>query len=242
MVEKSSLKRLGWIALVFMLAPGANAIMNGQPVEVADPVALVSVKLTKQYDPMGPTDCSGTRITRNHILTAAHCVSVAKHTVFAGGISFRVIQARAHPEWDDSTDAYDFAVLKVEGAPPLGPVAVIADARDKELAIGDVLTVAGSGYTEVGGDGVLYKTQLRVKTPYYSRTEILTAGVRTGVCGGDSGGGYLQLGPVIKVFGVVSSTVTDDRYGCDDHVFMANVMRASDWIRDSIRGMEEPWE
>ena len=225
--------------LFVTLTPSAHAIRNGRLVKTTDPVAQVSVKLTEEHGPTGPTDCTGTRIAYRLVLTAAHCVSVANHAVFVNGASFRVTKAWTHPEWNDDTDAFDFAILKVEGDPPGGRVAEIADPTDKPLKIGAALTVAGAGFTGTGGDGILYKTKLKVKTAQNSTTEFFTTGSRTGVCGGDSGGGYLKTGSSVKIFGVVSTTIKTDRYGCDHRVYMADVSKASDWIRETILKSEE---
>lgn len=199
--------------------------MRGQPPKPE--IAQVSVKLTSKNNPTGSTDCSGTRIARDYILTAAHCFASSKHAV-VNGVSYPVADKWKHPKWNNNTDAFDFAVLYVRGLPE-GPVAKLPGAAEK-IKVGDQLTVAGFGYTETGSDGKLGQTSLTIKKPDYTETEILATGKGTGICGGDSGGGALKAGTPLTIVGVSSSTAGADKYGCDDHVYFANVSVVTRWI------------
>jgi hypothetical protein len=223
------------ILALLLSASSAWAIMAGSEVPAGDPVARVSVKLASRRHSIGYSDCSGTRIAENFVLTAAHCWDVARFATLPDGTVAQVERSWRHERWNNDTDDYDFLLLKLKGHLPSGPAAELPDAG---AVPGESLIMAGFGYTETGVDGILHETSVRVVR--LSETQIQVAGAGTGMCGGDSGGGNFRVSAGrIVLAGVNSSTPEDDRYGCDDEGSLGDVSLIRDWIRAKISAAAE---
>ena len=220
-------------AFILLFQSHAFGVMCGSSVKADDWFAQVSVKITSRNNPKGPTDCSGTRIAPRFVLTAAHCASSSRYGVFSNGANVRVKKVYRHPRWNNNTDAFDFAILEFDDSAPAGPVAGLPE-QGERLQRGAAITIAGSGYTHRGGDGRLHIAQHRLANPSYTATEMSTIGERvagcgrTGMCGGDSGGGNFD--EKRRLVGISSSTAGEDRYGCHRQGYLANVATVRTWI------------
>ncbi len=139
------------LACLLMCAPAFAVTGNAPPAEgfAARPIVML-------VDPRGDL-CTGTALTRDLVLTAAHCVAGKldyRVKTFQTGQTIAVRAIALHPRFDlasygASRATADVALIKL--AAPLGELvqpARLAPAR--RVAVGETLTIAGFGVTEAG--------------------------------------------------------------------------------------------
>jgi len=199
-------------------APG---VMGGEKIGIESPMARSTVAL---YDERMGTLCTGTLITEELVLTAAHCVypgtltllvyfvqNIKEATAFSRKYAFKAIRHENYKSGgEDKKDAADIALVRISGPLPAGykPVPFYSD-TDK-IKASDEMIVAGYGLSWAwgmkGGAGVLRSTTLKVKDPQFSRTEFtFNQSLKHGVCSGDSGGpAYIKKDGKIYLVGVAS--------------------------------------
>lgn len=142
--------------------------------------------------------CTGTFITSNHVLTAAHCIPDAGEVVIgARGYRGNVIKAVTHPLYNGSVNSpFDVAVVTVRQPTDAPPVPLLLSQSVKD---GDSVVVYGYGVDQEGLDIVSRVEQggLPLKA-----TTLDIVGVEPGTvtsqsdgtgdsCQGDSGGALL---------------------------------------------------
>ena len=200
--------------------------------------------------------CTGTALTRELVLTAAHCVPA--------GLAYRIkayqdgeeIAARAiarHPRFDfasymASRATADLALIKL--ASPLPDVIVPAAlAAARRVKVGETLTIAGFGTVAASsalGLGVPRMAKLTVTGKpgsfqirlYDGATRNRSAGL--GACTGNSGApAFDGEGPL--VIGVVSwSTAPEDEEGCGGLTGLTPLLAYRGWILDTARKYNSP--
>src|SRR5262245_40817925 len=195
--------------------------------------------------------CTGTALSRDLVLTAAHCVSrKVDYTIkpYQTGLPIRVRAIARHPRFDQASYAAsrataDIALLKL--AAPLPDIVVPATlAAPRRVAVGDTLTIAGFGVTVAGtahGLGLPRMATLTVTgTPVTSQIRLYdtaTRNPRFGLCGctGDSGSpAFDGDGPM--VIGVVTwSTAPRDQEVCGGLTGVTPLLLYRDWILETAR-------
>jgi len=164
--------------------------------------------------------CGGSILTRNTLITAAHCVSGAQPTALSvrvnsllhasGGIIYQIARFIVHANYNSGTIDSDIALLYTSTAIELGTqaqtIALVAQGHDPQAP--EVNAVSGWGTTSESGS--LSTTLKTVDIPTVSREQcnsqygagritdtMYCAGISAGgidACQGDSGGPYVING------------------------------------------------
>jgi secreted trypsin-like serine protease len=203
------------------IARGQARIVGGDPVEIANHPWQVALIRSVPAEPTRSQFCGGSVIADSWILTAAHCIrsSVVRedparlHVVvgtsqfFVGGERIPVAALHVHPQYNTTTNDFDFALLRLARPVAMGAGAVTRPIEpagaSAQIADGAKAFVSGWGATSEGGPGSL--DLLGVEVPVVSTSvcnrpesyngditaNMLCAGRETGgvdSCQGDSGG------------------------------------------------------
>lgn len=166
-------------------------VFNGEQCSVSNsPVVSLTLK-GLEGETLGT--CSGTLITRNDILTAAHCLVseqgvVAGIEVFTNGIVQDATDAFVHPRYDLTVSSpFDIGVITVANDFPVTPMSILLS---KSAEVGQKATVYGYG---LNGEELQDRFDLRAARVIISS---VSAGyivseadkTNTSICPGDSGG------------------------------------------------------
>jgi secreted trypsin-like serine protease len=200
--------------------------------------------------------CTGTALTRDLVLTAAHCVArpvPQRIRLYQSVETIAVRSIARHPRFSMAAYAAsrataDVAVVKL--ASPLPDIVVPAAlAAARRAAVGEVMTIAGFGVTQSGtarGLGLPREAQLTVTGKPGSLqirlVDAATDNTRPGLggCTGDSGGPvYDGVGPL--VIGVVSwSTAASNEEGCGGLTGVTPLLNYRAWIVETAQKLGSP--
>jgi len=233
------------IMILLLCAPAFALTGNAPPAS-----GLAARSIVMVVDPRGDL-CTGTALSRDLVLTAAHCVASrrdAEVKIFSSGQTIAVLSVALHPRFDLASYAAsrataDVALLKLAG--PLDDAVTPASlARARRVAAGETLTIAGFGVTAAGtarGLGVPRMATLTVTGKpgslqirlYDQATRNMRAGL--GACTGDSGAPAFEPASG-AVIGVVSwSTAPGDQEGCGGLTGVTPLLLYRAWIIDTAR-------
>jgi Trypsin len=175
--------------------------------------------------------CTGSLLSADTVLTAAHCVAregavrwpygfLRGEDVRLGGELARVLDGAVHPEYDDFLHSADLAVLRIAGgAPRAATLAVDGDVP----RVGSAVRIFGFGAGAVAPNRRDAEVTGQVGDSFR---------YQPGTCPGDSGGPVLA-GDGATVAGVVS---TGDA-GCSTARAVA-VAAHADWIGEAIEYLD----
>lgn len=171
-------------------------IINGtQCSESRSPVVQLLIR-----DNSGSTSlCSGTVITPQHILSAAHCFisgfggasSVSSVTVAADGEQFDVARITVHPgaTLTESSFINDVAIISLRANTRLPAVPILAG---EPIESGALITIFGFGLDENGGLQTLRSGEMRISDVTQNHLIAPYEGQGSNTCNGDSGGPALH--------------------------------------------------
>jgi len=253
----------GLLAGLVMAAMNSAAVAPSSAMVGGAPPATGSVRnsvvtILSSYG----TFCTATAVTRDLLLTAGHCVEPDGRYKLADTVPGQVpalidvARTARNPQFDiKRLSAHlataDVALLKLAGPAParMTPARIAGD--NEQVAIGDVLTVAGIGVTVRGADrldGLVHAATLAV-TGHPSSLEIrlfdpATKGTSAGLgaCTGDSGApAFRDENGSLVVIGVVSwSTGPNLTGGCGGLTGLTPLQRYRSWIVDAARSLGSP--
>ncbi len=171
--------------------------------------------------------CSGTIISGNTVLTAAHCFSsgVSSIQVIAGSKKYSAIAYAIHSKYGQNSspsstasyDRNDLALVRIGETFDIKPIPVITS---RAPVLGEELIVAGYGQDDNGNTETLKAAYMVVSQVFSSGFVLPYNETHTNVCFGDSGGpafGYVN--GTLGVFGVTSSGTVDDCLAGDKTFF-----------------------
>ncbi|MFG3227623.1 serine protease [Kitasatospora sp. NPDC048194] len=217
-------------AVVGMMSSPAHAVVGGHDTAPGAFPYMVSVRWSSSHR------CGGVIISDQWVLTIAQCVegkSPSDLVVRAGtdrhatpGVDFKVAEVITHPDYDNWTNDYDIAAIKIDGQFSLGTGGidkVALPTSDADPAPGTAAEVAGWGAVTAREGAALSETLQVALVPLIARDvcqqkhngfnaitdRMLCAGWDEGgvdACTGDEGGPLVQNGVLI---GLVSWG-----YGC----------------------------
>jgi secreted trypsin-like serine protease len=174
------------------------------------------VKLTIRTSSGEVGTCTGTVISPNAVLSAAHCFAFFEATsvvvtAVAGGAKVDVPASRVtlHPGFSVSSQRVffnDVAVIRTASALPVPPLPILLS---RAPAVDEEAVVAGYGQTENGGpavdDVVAGRAVIRLVTDNHVRIDF--QGGESHPCRGDSGGAlFVEQDGGLAIVGVVSQS------------------------------------
>ncbi|XP_022909433.1 snake venom serine protease pallase-like [Onthophagus taurus] len=187
-----------------------SCIINGKHANISDYPFYVYIDTDRCY-------CGGALLSRNVVLTAAHCVSkssISKIKVIPGlrkrkqskRTVYRPKEVIIHPKYCID-DCYDIALLILNSnVKPCGCIDII-DISSCKPCVGDVVTVVGYGYTKLLRDK--YGCCLPTPSKYLrsSRRKIMcfegpimnTYSNNSRTCLGDSGSPVIYNGELVGI-------------------------------------------
>jgi hypothetical protein len=205
----------------------SQSIVNGQN----DSGHPAIVALTIQ----GQAFCTGTLVTPEVVVTAAHCIHPStgvpanQTDIFFGdalngdGFTVPVAEGRYHPDWylDDPEGDDDVAVLRLSETVDVVPMAI-----GKTPAVGSILTLIGFGITQKdGGNGGTKRITEATIIDRVAKVIAMEFGPGA-TCNGDSGGPALFTEDgVLKLVGIHSRSdcetyMLDERVDAHDDNFI----------------------
>ena len=237
------------LAALCFLAFGAPALaITGKAPPASGALARVIVMLTDSDGDL----CTGTALSREVVLTAAHCVMGERKRgvkAYQTGESIPVRRVVRHPRFDAKAYAMSRAtadVALVQLTKPLPDIVAAAElATARRVTFGDTLTIAGFGVTAaftpyglgIPREAALTVTgqpgslQIRLVDP---TTNNQRAGL--GACTGDSGAPAFDAEG--RIVGVVSwSTAPNNETGCGGLTGLTPLVNYKEWIEREMKSL-----
>ncbi len=158
--------------------------------------------------------CTGTLVTTDLVLTAAHCVAQMTPSAieFAigslpsdPGVKSQVEGVAVHPLWNGVVqDGNDLAILRL--ATPINDIApVILELSDAQEFVGSEMTLVGYGSLQDGMSGAGVRRLAKVTLGSVTTQTLMYLFDGMGACRGDSGGpSFVQSGGQWRQLGVTS--------------------------------------
>lgn len=225
-----------------------NGIIGGRAVNENWKTAKSTVAV---YDKVGQALCTGTLISPNVVLTAAHCVSSDFHQMVIifnqdldcdPGTSLEVRNvenAVQYPSWsrnqDKGQNTGDVALVKFSGSVPVDFEIAQVIQNVNSIQNGSDVVLAGYGVNDGkdnSGSGKLRQVHVHVGNVHFSDSEIqIDQKDGVGACHGDSGGpAFVVNNGVYYLWGITSR----GEDGCNSTSIYTRVDYYLPWIKSTI--------
>jgi secreted trypsin-like serine protease len=182
-----------------IVASASDYIVGGAAVKKNDPIAATTVAVLN-----GDALCSGSIVSDDLVVTAAHCVGPDKSQMkivfkksLKGELPTAAVLGYVVPkeyagDKASGKDQNDIALVRFEGSLPEGYRAAQILPATEILRDGETVTLAGFGITRAKthvGAGTLRKVEVTIENAEYGKSEVLLDQThQKGACHGDSGG------------------------------------------------------
>ena len=180
----------------------AAPLIDGRD-DVGDPAVVALLRA-------GAPVCSGTIVTPDAVLTAAHCLTLAPIEAVRAvdgstTIDLRAARAVVHPGYDEATMAHDVGVLFLRDPTPIAP-ATESSAVDGTL-VGRAVRIVGFGVTSATPDSATRsKHEGRAVVARVDDDSITLTPDPAQACTGDSGGAvFADVDGIERLIAVVSA-------------------------------------
>lgn len=227
-----------------------TAIVHGKAVSSKESLAQSVVALVAEVDG-GQALCTGSLVSDDIVLTAAHCVDhdptkltvVFSHdTHTAKDSDVRAVDHfTQNHRWQNPTKTGrgDLALLHFTGGLPDGYQPVELEPSSFNIGDGASTLMLGFGVTDGlshAGSGVLRETETAV-IGRESKTEVITDGQKSSVCFGDSGGpAFVNLENQWVQWGVASSVANQSCNEASVHTDLHSYLK---WIESASKKLKK---
>lgn len=237
------------------LSKSETKIYGGKKVAVSDELAQFTVVLLQNNRPL----CTGVLISPRLVVTAGHCfylsnagksVTIGFGTKAKETEQVKVANFVAHEDFDakagqlGGTDlpVNDIALIRMESDAPQGFVPVPVLTQDDTLTVGEPVTLAGFGKTDVKSGwfgtvlGELYQVDTELTLEATAAKEVWLGNTPgKSACNGDSGGPALVKRPDgLKLLGVTSRG-----RDCKSEVIYTDLRFFGPWMAKAAASMGE---
>ena len=234
-------------------------IIGGQETQDNTPISQRTVAILNSSNKMR---CSSTLITRNIVLTAAHCfgdgtnnndLSVSFGTKVGSGETRKVTklvtnsQYRSGAALGESAPLYDVALVQFQPEAPAQAATAVVPDMQLQLTGGMPFSVAGFGWawsnpsallSKGGGEGTLREVTLVLTSVLENSMQLKFVSPSKAVCSGDSGGpAYVVQNGTYYVAGVTSWGYSRCENGLS--VF-SDVRKFRSWIAEKAAALGSP--
>lgn len=183
-------------------------VMGGTQCSYQQSPVVAILVMDADFNPFGI--CTGTMVTINDILTAAHCLNypgTAYLGIFVGENLIEVVNGQSHPYYNGSVDSpFDIAMLTLAEPVHIGPVPILLSDLSE---VGETVTAFGYGQNEEyqGAPEDFRAARMTIAQMGGGLFSTSFDDAGTSICQGDSGGPVTQtVNGITGVVGVTSWT------------------------------------